>query len=268
MSACEPQSVAGDPPIRTTSSSARASLAPHTQQDEPSTVIIGAPLRTREWRAKLSPALVASMSRAANESKAAAIGALAGLALIGGVVVWRLAGTTLVSDVETICRAEVRSGLTLAKDMPALNVWLRGHVATPAGNELLSRLGDAPVVERGPRLRNAAGALGIAECPVARSYEGLVADGEYRADLERLCSYVTFPDLAGGDDAARLAALEEWIENRASNVRTKALADPLRSAGTPAERAHLLRAASREMDIFTCDVAKTLESPPPAPDGG
>jgi hypothetical protein len=208
------------------------------------------------------------MCRAANEDRIAAIVALVGLALIGGVVLWRLAGTTVAVDVETICRAEVRSGLTLAKDMPALNVWLRGHVGTPEGNELLARLGDAPVVERGPRLRNAAAALGIADCPVARSYEGLATDGEYRADLERLCSYVTFPDLAGGDDAARLTALEEWIESRASDARTKALADPLRSAETPGERARLLRATAREMDIFTCDVAKTLESPAPAPDGG
>jgi hypothetical protein len=208
------------------------------------------------------------MVRAANEDRATAIGALTGLALIGAVVVWRLAGTTPAADVETICRAEARSGLTLAKDMPALGVWLRGHVATPEGNELLARLGDAPMADRAPRLRSAAAARGIGECPMARSYEGLVADGDYRADLQRLCSFVTFPDLAGSDDAARLDALEEWIESQAANARTKALADPLRRAATPGERARLLRAASREMDIFTCDIAKTLESPPPSPDGG
>jgi hypothetical protein len=206
--------------------------------------------------------------RRANEDRTVAIAALAGLTLIGGVVLWRLAGATVAVDVETICRAELRSWLTLAREMPALNVWLRGHVATPEGNELLARLGDAPMLDRGPDLRSAAAALGIGECPIAGSYEALVADGDYRAELQRLCSYVTFPDLASGDDAARLTALEEWIEGRATNARTKALADPLRAAETSAARARLLRAASREMDIFTCDVAKTLESPPPPVDGG
>jgi hypothetical protein len=92
-----------------------------------------------------------------------------------------------------------------------------------------------------------------------------VADGDYRADLQRLCSYVTFPGLADGDDAARLDALEAWIASDASNARTKALAGPLRDAETPAERARVLRAASRAMVIFTCDIARTIESPPPVP---
>ena len=46
------------------------------------------------------------------------------------------------------------------------------------------------------------------------------------------------------------------------------LAGPLQSAETPAERARVLRLASSAIDIFTCDVAKTIESPPPAPDAG
>jgi hypothetical protein len=207
------------------------------------------------------------MLREGSEARMVAIGAL-GLALIGGVVAWRLAGATYRADVETICRAEARSGLTLGKDMPALTAWLHGHLATPDGSELLARLGDAPMADRAPRLRSAAAELGIGACPMAEAYEGLVAEGDYRADLQRLCSYVTFPDLAGADDSARLAALEEWIESRAANDRTKALAGPLRSAETPAERAGLLRAASREVDIFTCDVARVIESPPPALDAG
>jgi hypothetical protein len=195
-------------------------------------------------------------------------GGLAGLALVAGVVVWRLAIASYRADVETMCHAEARSGLVLSKDMQALTAWLRGHLTTPEGNELLSRLGDAPMSARAARLRDAAASVGAGACPMTASYESLVNDGDYRADLQRLCSYVTFPDLAAGDDAARLAALEDWIEGQAKNPRTQALAAPLRSAGTPAERARVLREASGEMGIYTCDVAKTLETPPPPLDAG
>jgi hypothetical protein len=104
--------------------------------------------------------------------------------------------------------------------------------------------------------------------PTAESYESLAIEADYRADLQHLCSYVTFPDLAHGDDAARLSALEDWIEGQAKNPRTRALAGSLRSAETPAERARVLREASRAVGIFTCDVAKTIETPPPLPDAG
>jgi hypothetical protein len=194
--------------------------------------------------------------------------ALGGLGLIVGVVAWRLCGATYRADIETLCGAESRSHLTLSNDMPALNEWLGEHLVTPDGNELLARLGDVPMADRAERLRATATAQGVSACPMAHSYDRLVAAGAYRAELQLLCSYVTFPHLADGDDAARLADVEAWIDNRASDARTRALAGPLRVAQTSAERARLLRAASRDIGIFTCDVAKVLESPPPAPDAG
>ncbi len=196
---------------------------------------------------------------------------LAGLLLVGGVAAWRLAGATAVGDLAVICHAEARSGLTISRDMPALNEWMRGHLATREGNELLSTLHDTPADGRASRLRDSADAAGIGPCPLAQSYDSLVADAAYRADLQRLCSLSTFPelaDLAASDDAARLGALEDWIDTQAASARTKALAGPLRSASTPAERANVLRVASREMDVFTCDLARTIETPPPPPDAG
>jgi len=191
---------------------------------------------------------------------------LAGLALVAAVVAWRLSGATYRGDVAMLCAAESRSGLTLARDMPALNEWVRGQLATPQGNALFSHLADVPVADRAGRLREAAASLGIEACAMAKSYESLVADADYRADLQRLCSYVTFPGLADGDDAARLAAVEDWIERSAANPRTRDLAEPLRAADSAAERARVLRTASRAMDIFTCDLAKVLESPPASAD--
>jgi hypothetical protein len=189
--------------------------------------------------------------------------ALAGLTLVAVVVAWRVVGTTYRADVETICEAEPRAGLSLAADMPALSEWLRGHLETPDGNALVARLADVPMADRAPRLREAAATLGIGGCPMVQSYESLMADADYRADLQRLCSYVTFPGLADSDDAARRAAVQDWVESRASNPRTRDLAGPLRAAESPADRARVLRAASRAMGIFTCDVAKVMESPPP-----
>jgi hypothetical protein len=205
------------------------------------------------------------MSREQTVAVAAGFG---GLALVLGVVLWRLAGASPRADVETICHAEARSGLSIARDMPALDRWLRGHLTTPAGNELLSRLGDVSMDRRAARLLEAASALGVGACPMAQSYDSLVTEGRYRGDLQRLCSYVTFPDLVGADDAARLAALEHWIQDAATDPRTRALDGPLRSAATPAERARVLRTASRAMGVLTCDVARTLETPPPPVDAG
>lgn len=177
------------------------------------------------------------------------------------MVAWRLAGATYRADVETICGAEGRSGFTLRRDMQALGEWVRGHVATPEGNELYASLGDSSMAERATHLDAEALALGLATCPLARSYEGLVADGESRADLQRLCSYVTFPGIERLDDAARLDAVEAWIAGQSADARTKGLAEPLRKAETAAERARILRSSAREIDVYSCDLAKTLESP-------
>jgi hypothetical protein len=180
-----------------------------------------------------------------------------------GVVAWRLAGATYRADVETICGAERRSGFTLRLDMPALGEWVRAHLVTAEGNELYASLGDVPMAERAARVRSAALALGLPACPVARSYEELVADAESRAEMQRLCSYVTFPGIERLDDPGRLEVIEAWLEREATNARTKALAEPLREAETPASRARLLRASARAIDVYACDLAKTIESAPP-----
>jgi hypothetical protein len=197
-----------------------------------------------------------------------ATAAVAGSVLVAGVVAWRLAGASVQRDVAAICGAESRSGWTLRREMPALTEWIRGHLTTPEGNTIFASLGDVGAAERGSRLRAEAAARGIEACPLAAAYDGLAADADARAELQRVCSYVTFPDLSALDDAARLDALEAWIERDASTPRTRALAGLLRDASTPADRAAVLRAAATALDVFTCDVAGVLERPPPAPDAG
>jgi hypothetical protein len=71
---------------------------------------------------------------------------------------------------------------------------------------------------------------------------------------------VAFSHIGEVDDDARLKRLEDWIDQAAKSPRTKELAEPLRK-GTPADRAKLLRETANKLDIFTCDLAKTLEGP-------
>jgi hypothetical protein len=115
--------------------------------------------------------------------------------------------------------------------------------------------------ERGGKVRSEAAAQKIPSCPIAESYDTLAAEGDSRWDLQHLCSSMTFPNLAEQDDATRLRRLEEWIDKQAKSPRTKELAEPLR-AGTGADRAKVLREAAGKLDVFTCEIAKTLESPP------
>jgi hypothetical protein len=194
--------------------------------------------------------------------------AVGGVVLVTVVVAWRLGGASVRGDLETICSAESRSGWTLRTEMPALTEWTRRHLTTPEGNTFDAALRDVAMAERGRRLRAEAAAHGIGSCPLAASYDALVLEGDERADLQRLCSYVTFPDFVNGDDRARLEVLEAWIERDASTARTRALAGPLRDAATPADRARVLRAASSAVDMLTCDIAGVLETPPPLPDAG
>lgn len=187
--------------------------------------------------------------------------AIAGVVLVGGVVAWKLAGSTYHSDIEAICNGEKGSGYTIEKDMPKVSEWVRAHLSTPEGNEFFSNLSDATLADRAKRLQAEADKLKIRSCAIVPSYEQLAAEGQYRADLQHLCSGVTFTKLVEDDDGTRLHRLEDWIDKQAKSPRTKELADPLRQAATGADRAKLLRDAASKMDIFSCEVAKTLEMP-------
>jgi hypothetical protein len=186
--------------------------------------------------------------------------AVIGLVLVGGVVAWKLLGSSYKGDVETICNAEKGSGFTIEKDSSKVTQYVRAHLATPEGNELYSTLGEAKLHDRAKRLQSTADSLKIGSCPAVASYEQVAAQGDYRADLARLCSSATFPKIGELDDAGRLAKLEDWIDKEAKSPRTKELADPLRQGGG-VERAKLLRETAGKMDVFTCDLAKIIEGP-------
>jgi hypothetical protein len=187
-----------------------------------------------------------------------------GSVLLGAVVAWKLLGSSYRADVETICNAEPRSGFTVQHELQKLTQWVRANLETPEGNQLFSSVTEAHLTERAKRLKSEASAQNVASCPLVASYEQLAAEGEYRADLQHLCSSLSFPHLIELDDAGRLAKLVEWIDAQARSPRTKELSAQLGQAPPP-ERAKLLRDAAGKVDVFTCDTTKVLDSPQAAP---
>ncbi len=186
-----------------------------------------------------------------------------GLAVFGCVVAWRILSSSYAADVETICQAEPRSGMALRGDMSRVADWVRANLATPQGNELYSSLGDLPVRDRAERLRSAAAAVSVRPCPMVEAYEGLAADGQYRADLQQLCSSLTLPGLRDLGHDARAEALERWIDTEARSPRTNELGRLLHDAATPEDRARVLSEAAKSALVFSCDVVKTLRTPVP-----
>jgi hypothetical protein len=183
-----------------------------------------------------------------------------GVVLVVGVVAWKLVGSSYKGDVRTVCNGETASGFTVEHDMSKVTAYVRQHLDTPEGNELFSTLSDSKLAERAQHLQSESVKVGLPSCPMVEAYEKLSAEGEYRADVQHLCSSAAFPHLGEVDDAARLQRLEDWIDQAARSPRTKELADPLRQ-GTPADRARLLRQTATKADVYGCDLARTLEGP-------
>jgi hypothetical protein len=191
--------------------------------------------------------------------------AVLGAVLVGGVIAWKLLGTSYRHDIETICNAEKGSGLGIDKDASKVTQWVRDHLGTPEGNQLYSTLGDTRLSERSKKLQDAADQNGVSPCPILESYQKLSAQGDARADVQHLCSEVSFPKLATSDDAGRLDFLEKWIDTSARSPRTKDIGAALQQAATGADRAKVLTDAASKLDVFTCTNAKTLASPPAPP---
>jgi hypothetical protein len=188
--------------------------------------------------------------------------AVLGVLLVGGVIAWKLLGTSYKHDVETICNAEKGSGLSVEHDASKVTLWVRDHLGTPEGNQLYSALTDTRVSERSKKLQDAADQAHVAPCPIIASYQQIAARGDQRSDVQHLCSDITFPKLANSDDATRLAMIEQWIDTSAKSPLTKDLGAALQKAPTGAERAKVLSDAATGFDVFTCTNAKTLETPP------
>lgn len=191
--------------------------------------------------------------------------ALVGAVLVGGVIAWRLVGTSYTTDVRSICNAEQLSGHPADKEVSKMSSWLKDHLGTPEGNELFSNVSDAKVADRAKILQDGADKANVTPCPLVETYKRVAADADYRVDVQRLCSTFTFPKLLASDEDTRLQMLEDWIGKMAVSPRTKDLGDALRQAPAGADRAKVLRDVAQKVDVFSCENAKTLETPTPTP---
>ncbi len=143
-------------------------------------------------------------------------------------------------DVQTICDAESRSGLTLRASPAKLTAWLDANVATTDGKGLLEAIEAAVPPERGATLRNEATGRGVTSCPLADAYDAAVTDSGRLADLRALCG-ASSADLAASDDARRMQILKAAISNAPAPETRELLA---RMNAAPAtERSAILRAA-------------------------
>jgi hypothetical protein len=186
--------------------------------------------------------------------------ALGGSLLLAAAAGGRLAATPR-ADVAAICDAERESGTPMRRSLASVAEWTRDHVRSPEEQLFFSSLRDAPLAERADRLRLHARAAGIPACPLADTYAELAREALYRADMQSLCSTVTFPGFSELDPTERVDALEAWTRERAASPRTSALIGALREATTPDERARAFRQAAGEIDVVTCDLAALLGRP-------
>jgi hypothetical protein len=219
--------------------------------------------RGRAARANFSPeacVLRWAVARGQRERLAPLAAAALGVILVLGVVSWKLLASTYPEDVTTICNAEIASGFFLDREMGNVTEWVRGHLTTRQGGEFFASLRDEPLGDRARDLRAQAHALALGGCPLAQSYDELQAQAEYRADLQRLCSRFTFPGLGELAPAQRVQRLAEWIETEAITPRARLLAAPMGSARTVTDSGALLAQAAAEANLFTCDLAGTLEA--------
>jgi hypothetical protein len=165
-------------------------------------------------------------------------------------------------DVEAICDAEARSGVTLRASPSKLAAWLDAHVATTDGKALLEAIDAAKPSERGATLRNEASGRGVAPCPLADAYDSNVSDRGRLADLRALCA-ASSVDLAASDDAGRMRILGAAV---AASVapETRSLLARL-SAAPPAQRGAILRGevagAPWPDGVPTCIAADILARP-------
>lgn len=188
--------------------------------------------------------------------------ALLGALLVASVVTWKLARSTYRSDVGSICQSERLAGMPVRRDMAGVTERTLDRLETPEGNLLLSALRDLPIAARADRLQGEARAAGIGSCPMVETYRQLAREAEYRSDVQRLCSYVTFPGLGELEDRARVEMLGEWIAEAARSERARQLGAILRRTASSAEAARALRDAAADIDVFACDTAKVLDVPP------
>jgi hypothetical protein len=188
---------------------------------------------------------------------------LAGILLLAGVVVWRLGTGSYRSDIRKVCDAEKASGAE-NRDVRKAEAWAKDHMETPEASAWLAETVKKGVGERAKALRAQAEKVGISECPLAKTYDALEDDGEYRTDILGMCTTIDLGAIETADDDERLRKIVDWIGQKAKSTRTKALAEALGKTDAKG-RADALREAAASVGVYQCELVGVLLKPQSKP---
>jgi hypothetical protein len=173
-------------------------------------------------------------------------------------------------DVERMCDAEHRSGLTVKTDAAGVQAWLQRNIASPEGVVLLGQLQNESAKDRAVQLRFEAKRQSIAACPLADSFDVLAVEEDYKAAVGALCAGekvnsqggVARLDVAQASDADRLSEIASWTRLNLSSPGTQELVDRM-AAATVKDRGGVLRAEGAKLGITSCPLADVLDKAPP-----
>jgi hypothetical protein len=174
------------------------------------------------------------------------------------------------ADVERICDAEHRSGITLKADPGGVEAWLRRSVASPEGVVLLNQLQSESLRDRVIHLRGEARNQSIAACPFADSLDVVANDAAYKAAIVSLCTGeatndqgdVARLDVTSADDAERMREITDWTALNLKSPQAQNVVARMAQAAVK-DRSGILKAEASKVGLTSCALATTLDQPPP-----
>jgi hypothetical protein len=175
------------------------------------------------------------------------------------------------SDIERICDAEHRSGLTVKADAAGLQAWLQHSIASPEGVVLLNQLQAESPRDRAVQLRTEARTQSLATCPLADSFEALAKDDEYKTAIANLCAgeavssqgNVARLDVVSASDADRMSEIAAWTAENSKSPEAQSFVSRLAGSSVK-DRGGILRGEAAKLGMTTCPLASVLDQPPPA----
>jgi hypothetical protein len=174
------------------------------------------------------------------------------------------------ADVERICDAEHRSGISLKADPPGLQSWLQRSVASPEAVVLLNQLQAESLRDRAIHIRGEARNQSIAACPLADSFDALAKDDDYKTAVVSLCTGEAVSDQGGvarldvtyADDTERMREITDWTITNLRSQQAQSVVARMSQAPVK-ERGAILRAEAGKFGLTSCALAATLDTPPP-----
>jgi hypothetical protein len=173
-------------------------------------------------------------------------------------------------DVERICDAEHRSGLTVKGDAAGVQAWLQKSIASPEGVVLLNQLQAEGPRDRAVQLRTEARNQSLATCPLADSFEGLAKDDDYKSAIASLCAGesvsaqgVARLDVASASDADRMSEIAAWTAQNSKSPEAQSFVARVAAANVK-DRGNMFRAEAGKVGISACPLGSVLDQPPPA----